>query len=339
MRRSKFPVGKLPLKVLESLIRHLSHQSDEILLGPGIGFDCAVVDTGHNYQVFTTDPITFTTDELGWYLVQVNANDIATTGAIPNWLMVTVLLPEGETDQRLVEEITDQVSAACREKNITVIGGHTEITRAVNRPVAIGAMIGEVEYTKLVTPRGAKPGDHVLLTKSLPIETTAILAREFPGRLLEILSEQELREAQQYLYNPGISVFDDAQIAMEAGNVSAMHDPTEGGLYSALWEMSRACQSPVYLNPQKVPVTQLSEKICAEFGIDPMQSIASGALLIVAPEEEVSVIQKKLEISGIQCTDIGDIRDGDPGLFQMTARGEEEINLPERDEIARLFDQ
>jgi len=339
MARRTFPVGKLPMELLESITEKLPIHSEDLVLGPGIGFDCAVVDTGHNYQVFTTDPITFTTDELGWYLVQVNANDIATTGAIPRWLMVTLLLPEGETDQQLVEEITDQISDACREKNITVIGGHTEITDSVDRPVAIGAMIGEVEYTKLVTPRGAQPGDQILLTKSLPIEATAILAREFPARLSEFLSDQEISEAQQYLYNPGISVFKDAQIAVQAGNVSAMHDPTEGGLYSALWELSRACQFPVYLSPQKVPVTQLSEKICTAFGIDPMQSIASGALLIAAPAEEAYGIQKELEISGIQCTDIGNIRDGNPGLFQVTAHGEEVIDVPERDEIARIFDQ
>ena len=151
---------------------------NRVLFGPGIGRDCAVVDAGKNLLVFKSDPITFTADQIGWYAVQVGANDIATMGALPRWYLATLLLPEGKTDSSLVENITEQIFAACREMEISLIGGHTEITYGIDRPILVGTMIGEVARHELVTPQGIHAGDHILLTKGVPIEGTAILARE-----------------------------------------------------------------------------------------------------------------------------------------------------------------
>ncbi len=339
MNKLKFPAGKLPIEYLESIIDQLPTESHELVAGPGIGFDCAVVDTGTNYQVLTTDPITFTTKELGWYLVQVNANDIATTGAVPKWLLLTLLLPTGKTDEEFVNKITLQIGDACREKNIVVIGGHSEITHGVNRPIAVGTMIGEVDYDELMTPKDAQPGDHLLLTKSVPIEATAILSREFPERLEHVLSPEELETAQNYIYHPGISVLKEAQLATQAGGVSAMHDPTEGGLFAALWEMSFACQHSVHITKENIPISAISRKICDEFQMDPFQSIASGALIIATAKSNVRPIQEALRSAGIQCTDIGEIREGKPGLYEKSGAESIPIELPQRDEIARIFEQ
>jgi len=151
------PVGKLPMKMLARLLNQTEIKDERVLVGPGIGMDCAVLDLGEKLLVLKSDPITFATDEIGWYAVQINANDLATTGATPRWMMVTVLLPEGKTDEALIQEINDQLQQACAKLGISVIGGHTEVTYGIDRPILSSTLIGEVEREKLITPRGAAP--------------------------------------------------------------------------------------------------------------------------------------------------------------------------------------
>ena len=284
MTEPTLPVGKLPPDLLARLIARAPAADARVRLRPGAGLDCAVVDLGDRLLVFKSDPITFATADIGWYLVHVNANDLATTGATPRWLLLTMLLPEAATTPALVEAWAEQVYAACRALGIDVIGGHTEVTHGLARPILAGTLIGETEASRLVTPRGAQPGDRLLLTKGVPIEATALLAREFPGRLQRHLSTHELAEAQAYLIQPGISVVRDATLALQAGRVTAMHDPTEGGLAGALWELAEACGHALWVDPARVPVPPLAARVCAAFGIDPLASIASGALLLSAPE-------------------------------------------------------
>lgn len=151
------PVGKLPMEMLARLLNQTEIKDDRVLVGPGIGMDCAVLDLGEKLLVLKSDPITFATDEIGWYAVQINANDLATTGATPRWMMVTVLLPEGKTDEALIQEINDQLQQACAKLGISVIGGHTEVTYGIDRPLLSSTLIGEVEREKLITPRGPPP--------------------------------------------------------------------------------------------------------------------------------------------------------------------------------------
>ena len=205
------PVGKLPHDLLARLLARAPADDPRILLGPGSGLDCAVIDLGDRLLALKSDPITFTADQIGWYAVQVNANDIATTGAQPRWMLATLLLPEGKTTAGDVEAIFEQITHACRELGISLIGGHTEVTHGFDRAVVCGTMIGEVERGRLVTPRGAKPGDRLLLTKGVPVEAVSILAREFAGKLAGLLSEEELQAARGYLLRPGISVVRDAR--------------------------------------------------------------------------------------------------------------------------------
>lgn len=308
------------------------------MLGPGVGLDCAVVDLGSTLLVFKSDPITFATDEIGWYAVQVNANDIATTGAVPSWFLMTLLLPEGSTTTDLVEQISQQVFEACQNIGVSVIGGHSEITHGLERPIVTGTLVGEVSRRELITPRGAKPGDRLLITKGVPVEATAVLAREFPHKLQGLLSSEEISEARDYLKNPGISVLKDAQLATQAGKVTAMHDPTEGGLASALWELAEACGQEIVFDPESVPIPDLAQRICQVFDIDPISAIASGALLLTAAPDEASKICRKLDENGIPCTEIGSVESGLPKVWRSTAGGKEVLPRPERDEIARVFD-
>lgn len=334
---TRLPVGKLAQEVLSRLLTRIPVDDPRVILGPGVGLDCAVIDAGERLQVYKSDPITFATDQIGYYLVQVNANDIATTGAKPLWFLVTLLLPEHTTTAESAETIMAQIGAACRELGVTVVGGHTEITSGLDRPIAIGTMIGEVSRSGLVSPRGARVGDRVLLTKGVPIEATALLAREFPQRLRAVLSADEVRTAQGYLRVPGIGVTRDAQRAISAGHVTAMHDPTEGGVVTALWELAQACGKTLRIDPRRIPVPTLAQRVCDVFGVDPLCSIASGALLITVSPQGATATCEALMQCGIDCAEIGDVVDG-PAVLQRSADdGYQLWPLPSGDAIAAVF--
>lgn len=332
------PVGKLPHDLLERIIHTLPTAGERILLGPGIGRDCAVVDFGDRCLVFKIEPITFATHQIGWYAVQIAANDIVTTGARPQWMLLTLLLPENKTTPEQVQEITQEVAQTCREMGITLIGGHTEITSGLDRPILVTALIAETTANKLISPLGAKPGDDLILTKGIPIEATALLTKEFPERCKSILSEEELQQAQNFIKLPGISVFRDAQIAIEAGEVHAMHDPTEGGLSTALWELAIACQNTLIIETEKIYIPPLSRKVCQIFGLDPLGTIASGALLIAATSQTSPSILRALSENGISASIIGKVEKGQSLVYQITSDGRELMRKFERDEIARVYE-
>lgn len=331
------PVGKLPKELLAEILARAPVSDPRVILGPGIGLDCAVIDNGERLTVYKSDPITFATNQIGYYLVQVNANDIATTGARPLWLLVTLLLPERTTTPSLPEMIMAQVRDASSSLGITVIGGHTEITAGLNRPIAVGTMVGEVARDGLISPQGARAGDRVLLTKGVPIEATTLLAREFPQRLRGALLEGEIGEAQDYLFSPGIGVTRDARIAISAGRVTAMHDPTEGGVLAALWELAEASQKTLQVDPLRIPVPALARRVCAAFGIDPLCSIASGALLVTAPAADVGAICEALEMEAVACADIGMVANGPAMVERRTPTGFELWPPPLVDGITKAF--
>lgn len=334
---ARLRVGKLPPELLATILSRAPIDDPRVILGPGIGLDCAVVDLGDRLAVYKSDPITFASDEIGYYLVHVNANDIATTGARPLWLLVTLLLPENKTNAELPDAIMTQIYEACRHLGIVVLGGHTEITAGLDRPIAIGTMIGEVAHDRLISPRGAKAGDRVLLTKGVPIEATTLLAREFPARLRGALAESEIEAARNYLFLPGIGVTREARVAVEAGPVTAMHDPTEGGIVTALWELAQASRTMLRIDPRKIPVPALARRVCEVFGIDPLGAIASGSLLITAPASAAEPICKALANEGIACADIGVVADGPEIVQRKTVEGFEMWPRPAVDEITKAF--
>jgi hydrogenase maturation factor len=195
-----------------------------------------------------------------------------------------------------------------------------------------------VSKERLVTPQGIHVGDHILLTKGVPIEATAILAREFPERLRGILNATELQQAQNFLTDPGISVLRDAQIAVAAGEVTAMHDPTEGGLAGALWELAEASGRSLIIDPNTIPIPDLAARVCAAFGLNPLATIASGALLLTATAVDAPEIKVALEVAGITCVQIGEVIEGEMAVWQTADKGRILLPRPERDEIGRVFE-
>ncbi|HID94471.1 MAG TPA: hydrogenase expression/formation protein [Candidatus Latescibacteria bacterium] len=329
-------IGKLPLEHLDRLLKEYSGADSRVVVGPQIGEDATVIDFGRTYLVAKTDPITFVTDDIGWYVINVNANDIATMGAIPKWFLATVLLPPGVTED-LVEEVFSSIHRAASSLGISICGGHTEVTHGLERPVVIGQMLGEVERDGLVRSSGAKVGDELLLTKGLAVEATSIIAREKEDELLASYGGEFVKRCRDFLYEPGIGVLKEARIACESAKVHAMHDPTEGGIATGLYELAYASGVGLEIDAEGLFLHDESRLLCDRFGLDPLGVISSGALLIVLDSKDARQVRNRIEKEGIRCDRIGRVREKTFGL--RLRQGERLVDLPrfERDEITKLF--
>lgn len=331
--------GKLSWRLLEELLSKVEIKDERVILGPRVGEDAAVIALDDRLLVAKTDPITFATDLIGWYAVHINANDIAVMGAKPLWFLATILVPEDFTEEG-VGEIFHQILSACNTMGITLLGGHTEVTQGISRPIVMGAMLGEAKKEELVLTAGAKPGDHVVLTKGIAIEGTALLARDAEEAILASgLNREIIQKAKEYLLDPGISVVQDAQVARAAAPVHCMHDPTEGGLIMGLFEIAKAAGTGITLYLDSVPVLEECQAICRELKLDPLGLLSSGALLITVAPQETPKLLRGLGDAGIKAYDIGRVTPAEEGLKIEDRGGWREMKPPERDELARFFDE
>ncbi len=337
MQKKKLPLGKLQIEHLDKLLQKYQTSDERIVVGAGIGRDAAVIDWGEKYLVAKTDPITFVTDEIGFYAVTINANDIVCTGGTPKWFLATLLLPENFSDEALVERIFDQIADRCKALQIGVIGGHTEVTHGIDRPIVVGQMLGEVPRERLVKAENIQVGDLVILTKGVAIEAVSILAREKSKEVEKKFGADFLARAKNFIHEPGISVWKDARVATRVAAVHGMHDPTEGGLLTGLYELTRAAQVSFEILPEKIPVFEETRRLCDYFGLDPLGVIASGALIIVTDPVDADVVVKALREEGIPAEIIGTVLP--PGQGVIFRRGNEVEKAPnfESDELTRFF--
>lgn len=329
--------GKLPSDLLERLLARLPAHP-RLLLGPGIGRDAAAIDLGDGrVLVAKTDPVTFATDQIGRYVVNVNANDVACLGAKPLWFMATALLPE-DASPELAEEIFEQMRSACAELGITPVGGHTEITIGLDRPIIAGAMLGETTADALVRSDGAQDGDHIVLTKSIAIEGTALLARDAPDALrARGVPHDIIDSAAALLMRPGISVVREALTACGAVRVHALHDPTEGGLATALAELGKASNLSVRVRRHDVPVLPQTSVMCEALALDALGLLASGSLLIVIAPDDCDTVCASLHKEGIDAVCIGEVA-GAKGDVIIDGRDQAPLPRFERDELARFLE-
>lgn len=333
----KFAVGKLPPELLDRWLAEVPIKDKRVLLGPKLGEDAAVIDFGNRVLIAKTDPITFTAERIGWYAVHINANDVATMGARPRWFLATVLLPENQTDASLVETIFRDLISACGSLEITLCGGHTEITYGLDRPMIIGQMLGEVSKDKLVIKSRLWVGDQIILTKGVAIEGTAILAREKAEALKHHLDEQQIERAKNYLMDPGLSVVADALTATDVADIHAMHDPTEGGLIAGLWELAVAAKAGLTIHADRIPILPETRAVCQVFHLDPLRLIASGALLIAAPPEAGEKVLTALHQKGIAAAIIGEVVPPSEGM-KLQRDGEwVDLMYPPQDEITKVL--
>jgi hydrogenase expression/formation protein HypE len=333
------PAGKLPLPLLENLLARFAPHDPRIVVGPRAGEDAAVFDLGDRYLVAKTDPITFATSEIGWYVVNVNANDVAVMGAQPRWFLATVLLPAGKATGQLAEEIFQQIYDACAALGVSLAGGHTELTVNLDRPLVSGTMLGEVAPDHLITTAGARPGDAMLLVKTAPIEGTALIALERADVLRERgYDEHFIRRCQGYLHEPGISVVRPALFAASMAQVHAMHDPTEGGVMTGLLEMGRGAGVGLDIDLDAIPITPEGEILCREFGLDPLGTIASGAVLMAVADQDSDPLVRSLNAEGYPTREIGHVTGAARGLIARRQGKRVEWPTFATDEITRIFE-
>jgi len=332
------PVGKLRAELLERLFDKHVHGDARVVVGPRVGEDAAVIDMGDRYLVATADPITFATEEAGWYALHVNANDLAVRGARPLWFLATVLLPEGKASEARVETLFEDLAAACAELDVALVGGHTEVTAGLPRVIVSGCMLGEVAKDRLVTTGGARVGDTLLLTKGAPLEGAAILARECGDEARRRgVPADVIERARGLLRRPGISVVPEARLACAAASVHAMHDPTEGGVATACWEMAQAAGVGVRVDRERIPVLSEGRVLCEAFGLDPLGAIASGSLLLAVAADEAAAVVAACRGAGIDCTAIGRITPASEGVTLTSGGVARPMPCFVQDEITKVF--
>jgi hydrogenase maturation factor len=332
------PVGKLPAQLLQRLFGKYVGADPRVIVGPQIGEDAAVLDMGDRYLVATTDPITFATDEMGWYALHVNANDLAVRGATPRWFLATVLLPEGKSQEAHVEQLFAEVAEACVAVGVALVGGHTEVTAGLPRPIVVGTMLGEVSKDALVTTGGAQVGDAVLLTKGVPLEGAAIIARERgEDAVRRGVAADVVERARGFLRAPGISVLADSRAACGAARVHAMHDPTEGGLATACWELAQAAGVGLRIDRERVPVLVEGRRLCEVFGLDPLGTIASGSLLMTVASADANAVAGACRAAGVDCAAIGRVTAASEGVALVSGGRARPMPAFPQDEITRIF--
>jgi hydrogenase maturation factor len=300
----RLPPGKIPIDVLKGVVfKNLGAERGEVTVGPTAGIDGAVLDVGNKSLVVSMDPITGAVERIGWLAVNVNANDIATFGVEPGFLSSCILLPEN-AERKIVETICTQMNAAANDLGIAIVGGHCESTPGLTNPIVVGCVMGLTEKGRYVTAAGAKAGDELILTKSAGIEGSAILASDRESELKKTVSATMLQNAKN-LYGQ-ISVVKDALTAYKTGGVHAMHDPTEGGVAGGIHEMADASGLGAKVFEDQIAVQPETARICGYFGIDPLQLISSGALLISTEPKSVAEIIENLEKQQIEASIIGE---------------------------------
>ena len=330
--------GKLPPALLADLLAGLDCDDPRVLIGPRPGVDAAVLDFGDRGLVAASDPVTFATDLIGWYLVQVNANDLAVMGATPRWLLATLLFPPGTPPQQ-VRDVFDQIGDACCELGASLIGGHTELAAGLTRPIAVGAMLGEVDRADVVGTSGGQPGDRIVLSGTIAIEGTALLASEAPTALREAgIGPDPIGRAAGFLRDPGISVVKAAAIARGAVAVHAMHDPTEGGLATGLRELAEASGTGLSVDADRIAILPECRAFCTALHLDPLGLIASGALLIAVAAADVPGLLAAFADAGIPAADIGRLTEQGADLHARVNGVQQTLPHFDRDELARFFE-
>lgn len=327
-------IGKLPEPVLErSVLRLVKHRREEVLMGPAVGQDCAVLALKEDEAfVMSTDPITGTVKDIGSHSIHITANDLAASGAEPVAVMLTVMLPE-KVREAALKKMMEDVERVCRELNIEVIGGHTEITDVVKQPLISVTGVGKIKKEKMILTSGMKAGQDIVITKWIGLEGTTIIAKEKEEKLKGVFAQSFIETAKDF--DQYLSVVPESRIAMEYG-VSAMHDITEGGIFGALWEMAQGAGVGLDVDLKRIPIRQETIEICEQFGLNPYILMSSGSMMIAVDHGEKLV--RELEAAGILATVIGQAVDGNDRILR---NGEEirYLDRPQSDELYKIYQE
>jgi hydrogenase maturation factor len=331
--------GKLQSDFLQKLLGKIDILDERVVIGPGIGEDAAAIDMGDHFLIVKSDPITFVQDRIGWYAVNINANDIAAMGGKPRWFLVTMLLPGEGTTGGMIENIMRDLQESCAELGISLIGGHTEVTRGLHQPILSGTMLGEAEKHKLIRNSSIQEGDLLYLSRGVAIEATSIIAREKSDEVIEKFGRDFYNRCLRFIDKPGISVMNDALSICDAEQmprITGMHDPTEGGVLMGGCEMAAAAGLGLLIDTTKIPVFEETRLLCDHFKLSPFRLIASGALLVAVNPADAGRLESIFD-GGAICK-IGEFLAKGEAYYLKDGDGKNPFQPSSRDEITRLYD-
>lgn len=301
----KLPIGKLPAELLKKIVfKHKGLLRDDVIIGPGIGIDSAIMRSKDEFIVATTDPITAAPKLLGTLSVYITTNDLIACGSLPKWFLPTILLPKNATTE-LLTKIVEDMNKAAKELNMSIVGGHTEVTPYLDLPIIISTAIGTTN--KFITAANVKPGDVLVMTKSAGMEGTAVIAYEYDNKLLKMkMTKNEIKLAKKMIFNTSIYLEGKILFNKFKEKINALHDPTEGGVFTAVYEMAEASNMGVKLYKNRIPVDPITQKITEKMKLNPYYLLSSGSLLISTDKETANKIKKEMKTHNIICEIIGE---------------------------------
>jgi len=325
-------VGKISNELLEQIVfSKIKYRHPDVLVGSGLAEDCSLISFNDEICVVSTDPITATANNIGRLSVLVSGNDVATKGVKPFAIMVTLLIPP-EASIEDVKGVIEEIIEVANDMEVELIGGHTEVTDAVNRIVVSATSLGKGKKNQVVYGKKIVAGDKIIMTKYAGCEGTVILYDDFREQLDEILTGSDKDEVE--ILRGSLSVCDDGVVAGQRG-AKYMHDVTEGGVLGAVWETAQKFGLGAMIDQEKVPVMESTQKIAEYFSIDPLKLISSGVMLIAAGEEDAESILKGLDDKNINCGIIGEFVKGE--CLIITPKGTNTINPPESDDLYKAY--
>ncbi|TRO55879.1 hydrogenase [Candidatus Bathyarchaeota archaeon] len=331
----KLPLGKVPPETLKKKVfPFLGAQRDDIILGPSTGEDAAIVTDGCKLLAIHGDPISGAIERIGWIAMNIATNDIATRGVAPAWALSMIMLPMGTNDQ-ILEKICRDMSEAAQILNVSIIGGHSEVTPGISHPLVTVFVIGVIQGNHYVSCRDVKAGAKIILTKSVGIEGTAILASDHKEDVGQKFGSEFIEKVDAYFDQ--LSVMNEALIAFRHGGVQAMHDPTEGGVANGLHEVADASNTGFIVSEQQIPISLETRQLCELFELNALKLISSGSLLIYVDEAQSQAIVNQLQRQHIDAAVIGDvIKDPEVRLIQRGTGLRDVLERPETDELWRV---
>ena len=330
----RLKAGKIPNFLLSYLLKEYTILNKNVVVGPGVGIDCAFFREREEIIAVKTDPITLVGKDVGFYLVNINVNDLVVMGAIPRYLLTTLIFPQGIKFPE-IEEIFSQINNECRKFNIKWIGGHTEISEGVNKPVCCGTLLG-IPVRKDIKAGKIRKGDSLILIKEVGIEGASIIVREKGKELKKFFSERFLRKVADSIYNPGISIYHEAISLWKNFNICGMHDPTEGGISTGIYELSERYRVGFLIYSEKIKFFPPLKKLLKYFNISPYGIISSGCILAIAPFEEAMRIKRFFERKKVSCEIIGKVVDKKEGVKIIEKGKIKELPVFTTDEITKI---
>ncbi len=337
LKPKEYPVSKFSYQVLQECVYPYTGSDDaDVILGASFGEDVSLTRVGDHILASHVDPIISAVGNIGWLATHISCNDIATAGIPPRWLLALVLVP-GKEDTGLLKDIMADIQRACRDLNVSLVGGHTEYSPGITRPLVAITALGTTRDQEPISTGGARPGDRILVTKGIALEGTSILAHDFGDQARQFgLSGEDLQSARNLMEE--VSVVQDALTLAEHG-ASAMHDVTDGGILENLLEMAHASEAGIEVDRAQLPIPDIVKRFARAFDFDPLAMISSGTLTAAVPASRAQSALAALHAKGIRAVEIGQVVEGRGVSIQD---GDEKIHhtelQAEKDELARLWE-